>query len=186
MYHKLRFIYKYERKTSVLTSEVSSRSTLDVGIMDFYNGLLAAKQIVKLWPEKGFEWRQTSFPCFQIQNPFFAIFFACQGKLLDFFFDIEYKIVASSLTIFFFKFFILCYSDIVLFYNYISDRLHGLFNAFFSAFYSKQLNKMIYFYLYVFGWNNSNPSFYEKQLLAIAACSGFGWMFPTHRQEVYN
>ena len=66
-----------------------------MGIMDFENGLLAAKQIVKLCPEKGFEWRQTSFLCFQIQNPFFAIFFACQGKLLDFFFDTEYKIVAS-------------------------------------------------------------------------------------------
>ena len=105
MYHKPRFIYKYERKTSVLTSEVSSRSTLDVGIMDFYNGFLDAKQIVKLWPEKGFEWRQTSFPCFQIQNPFFAIFFACQGKLLDFFFDIEYKIVASMPDNFFFLIF---------------------------------------------------------------------------------
>ena len=178
MYHKLRLIYKYEKKTSVLTSEVSSRSTLVVGIMDFQNGLLVAKQIVKLWPEKGFEWRQTSFLCFQIQNPFFAIFFACQGKLLDFFFDTEDN---------FFKiFFILCYSDIVLFYNYISDRLHGLFNAFFSVFYSKQLNKMIYFYLYAFGRNKSNPSFHEKQLLPIAACSGFGWMFSTHPQAVYN
>ena len=105
MYHKLRFIYKYEKKTSVLTSEVSSRITLVVGIMDFQNGLLAAKQIVKLWPEKGFEWRQTSFLCFQIQNPFFAIFFACQGKLLDFFFDTEYKIVASMPDNFFFKIF---------------------------------------------------------------------------------
>ena len=100
MYHKPRFIYKYERKTSVLISKVSSWSTLDVVIVDFQNGLLAAKQIVKLWPEWGFEWRQTSFPCFQMQNPFFAIFFACQGKLLDFFFDAEYKIVVSMPKIF--------------------------------------------------------------------------------------
>ena len=118
MYHKLRFIYKYERKTSVLTSEVSSRSTLDVGIMDFYNGFLDAKQIVKLWPEKGFEWRQTSFPCFQIQNPFFAIFFACQGKLLDFFFDIEYKIVASMPDNFFFNF--LFYAILISYFSTIT------------------------------------------------------------------
>ena len=119
MYHKPRFIYKYERKTSVLTSEVSSRSTLDVGIMDFYNGFLDAKQIVKLWPEKGFEWRQTSFPCFQIQNPFFAIFFACQGKLLDFFFDIEYKIVASMPDNFFF-FNFLFYAILILYFSTIT------------------------------------------------------------------
>ena len=35
MYHKPIFIYKYERKTSVLTSKVSSWSTLDVVIVDF-------------------------------------------------------------------------------------------------------------------------------------------------------
>ena len=180
MYHKPRFIYKYERKTSVLTSKVSSWSTLDVVIVDFQNGLLAAKQIVKLWPEWGFEWRQTSFPCFQMQNPFFAIFFACQGKLLDFFFDAEYKIVVSMPDSFF-KI-VLFYAILILYFSTITYPITwpGLYNAFFSAFYSKQLNKMIYFYLCVFGRNNSNPSFHEKQLLAIAACSGFGWMFSTH------
>ena len=86
----------------------------------------------------------------------------------------------------FLNIFILCYSDIVLFYIYISARLHGLYNAFFSAFYSKQLNNMIYFYLYVFGRNNSNPSFHEKRLPVIAACRGFGWKFSTHRQAVYD
>ena len=35
-------------------SEVSSRSTQDVGIMDLLSGLLVVKQILKLWPEKGF------------------------------------------------------------------------------------------------------------------------------------
>ena len=42
-------------------SEVSSRGTRDVGIMDLLSGLLVVKQILKLWPEKGFGWRQTSF-----------------------------------------------------------------------------------------------------------------------------
>ena len=36
---------------------------------------------------------------------------------------------------------------------------------------------MIYFYLHVFDNNDSNPSFHEEQLPAIAADSGFGWMF---------
>ena len=40
-------------------SEVSSRGTRDVGIMDLLSGLLVVKQILKLWPEKGFGWRQT-------------------------------------------------------------------------------------------------------------------------------
>ena len=37
---------------------------------------------------------------------------------------------------------------------------------------------MIYFHLYVFNNNNSNPSFHEEQLPAIAAHSSFGWIFP--------
>ena len=49
---------------------------------------------------------------------------------------------------------------------YISVRSHGLYNSFFSAFYSKQINK-----------NDSNPSFHEEQLPAIATRSGFAWMF---------
>ena len=32
-----------------------------MGMMDLLSGLLAVKQIVKLWPEKGLGWRQTSF-----------------------------------------------------------------------------------------------------------------------------
>ena len=55
-------------------------------------------------------------------------------------------------------FFVLCYSAVVLFYIYISVRSQGLHNAFFSAFYSKQINIMIYFYLSVFDSNESNKS----------------------------
>ena len=54
MCRNLRFTAKYVRITSVFSSEVSSWSTRDLGIMDLLNGLLAAKQIMKLWPEKGF------------------------------------------------------------------------------------------------------------------------------------
>ena len=60
---------------------------------------------------------------------------------------------------------------------YFSVRWCSLYNAFFSAFYSKQVSIMIYFYLNVFGSKNSNLSFHKKQLPIIAACSGFGWMF---------
>ena len=49
---------------------------------------------------------------------------------------------------------------------YISVRSHGLYNSFFSAFYSKQINN-----------NDSNPSFHEEQLPTIATRSGFAWMF---------
>ena len=59
----------------------------------------------------------------------------------------------------------------------MSVRLHSLYNAFFSAFHSKQIYIPIYFYLHVFENNDSNPSFHEEQLPLIAACSGFGWMF---------
>ena len=41
-------------------------------------------------------------------------------------------------------------------------------------------------YLHVFDNNESNPSFHEEQLLAIAARSGFGWMFLTHWQALYK
>ena len=41
---------------------------------------------------------------------------------------------------------------------------------------------MTYIYLYIFDNNESNPSFHDEQLLAIAARSGFGWMFFTHWQ----
>ena len=49
-----RFIDKYERITSVFSSEASSWSTRDVGMVDLLSCLLATKQILKLWPEKGF------------------------------------------------------------------------------------------------------------------------------------
>ena len=47
---------------------------------------------------------------------------------------------------------------------YISVRSHGLYNALFSAFYSKQISVKIYFYLNVFGSKDSNLSFHENSL----------------------
>ena len=43
---------------------------------------------------------------------------------------------------------------------------------------------MIYFYLCGFNNNDTNPSFYEEQLSATEARSGFGWIFFTYRQAV--
>ena len=57
---------------------------------------------------------------------------------------------------------------------------------FFSAFHSKKINAMTYIYLHIFDNNESNPSFHEEQLLAIAARSGFGRMFFTHWQALYK
>ena len=73
-------------------SEVSSRGTRDVGIMDLLSGLLVVKQILKLWPEKGFGWRQTSFLFFKSNSSRFPYIF----RLLDFFFDTEYYAILMS------------------------------------------------------------------------------------------
>ena len=164
MCRNLRFTDKYVRITSVFSSEVSSWSTRDLGIMDLLNGLLAAKQIMKLWPEKGFGQRQTSFLSSRRQNPF----------LRDFLYIFR---TASSL--------ILNTRHVFCFMLFISVRSQGLHDAFFSAFYSEQINIMIYFYLSVFDSNDRNPSFHEKQLPVIAACSGFGKIFFMLRQAVY-
>ena len=40
---------------------------------------------------------------------------------------------------------------------------------------------MIYFYLCGFNNNDTNPSFYEEQLSATEARSGFGWIFFTYQ-----
>ena len=50
----------------------------------------------------------------------------------------------------------------------------------------KKINVMTSIYLHVFDNNESNPSFHEEQLLAIAARSGFSWMFLTHWQALYK
>ena len=50
-----------------------------MGIMDLLSGLLTVKQIVKLWPEKGFGWRQTSFLYFKERNPFLCDFLTYLG-----------------------------------------------------------------------------------------------------------
>ena len=41
----------------------------------------------------------------------------------------------------------------------------------------KTINIMIYFYVCGFNNNDTNPSFYEEQLSATEARSGFGWIF---------
>ena len=56
----------------------------------------------------------------------------------------------------------------------------------FCAFLSKQINIMINFYLYVSDNNDSNPSFHEEQLPAIAARRGSWWMFSHASQAVYK
>ena len=76
--------------------------------MDLLSGLLAAKEILKMWHEKGFGWLQTNYCFFKNGRLFFAISFAYLAKLLDFSIDTEYKIVASMSDI--------CYSDVALFY----------------------------------------------------------------------
>ena len=73
-------------------SEVSSWSTRDVGIMDLLSGLLTVKQIVKLWPEKGFGWRQTSF----LRTEPFSLRFPYVFRVLEFFFDTEYYAILMS------------------------------------------------------------------------------------------
>ena len=104
------------------------------------------------------------FCLLEYRTLFFAISFKYLRKFLDFFFNTEYKIVASMPA----RFFVLCYSAVVFFFIYICVRSHGLHNALLSAFYSKKIDAMIYFYLCVFDSN-----YHEKQLPAIAACSGF-------------
>ena len=63
---------KYETITSVFPSGVSP-CTRVVGITDLLSSLLAVTQIVKLWPEKGFGGRQTSFLFFKNATLFYAI-----------------------------------------------------------------------------------------------------------------
>ena len=51
-----------------------------MGITDLLSGLLAVKQIVKLWPEKGFGWQQTLFLFFfKERNPFLRDLFTYLG-----------------------------------------------------------------------------------------------------------
>ena len=116
---------------------------------------------------------------FSRTEPFsWLFFFAYLAKLLDFFFDTENKIVVSISDI--------CYSDVVLFYIYISVCLNGLNKAFFSAFYSKQINMMSYFYLWVFYNNERNPSFQKNSFPSLQHAATMVGYFLTHRQAVYN
>ena len=138
-------------------SEVSSRSTRDVGIMDLLSGLLVVKQILKLWPEKGFGGNRHRF-CFLNQI------------LRDFLTYLGFSISSLILNT-------MLYWCRTLSQKYISVRSYGLYNIFFSAFHSKKINLMINFLLYVFDKNDSNPPFHKERLPAIAGSSDFGWMF---------
>ena len=83
-------------------------------------------------------------------------------RLLDFFFDTHHKaiLMLNSFTL-------------------VHSRTLAGPQQFllFCAFLSKQINIMINFYLYVSDNNDSNPSFHEEQLPAIAARRGSWWMF---------
>ena len=136
-------------------SEVSSRGTRDVGIMDLLSGLLVVKQILKLWPEKGFGWRQTSFLFFKSNSSRFPYIF----RLLDFFFDTEYYTILMS------------NSFTIVHFRTLARPLQYLLFCFSLK---KIINLMIYFLLYVFDNNDSNPPFHEERLPAIAASSDFG------------
>ena len=57
-------------------------------------GLLAVKQLVKLWPEKAFGWRQTLF-LFLRTEPF-SLRFPYIFRLLHFLFDTEYYAILMS------------------------------------------------------------------------------------------
>ena len=142
--------------------------------------------MVKLWPGWGFEWQTDLISVFSNVEPFLCDLL-CMSRKTSWFLLWCWIQDCSEHAQNFFKIF-LFYAIRISYFSTITYPItwHGLYNAFFSAFYSKQLNKMIYFYLCVFGRNNSNPSFHEKQLLTIAACSGFGWMFSMHWQAVYN
>ena len=67
------FIDKYERVNSVFSSEESSWSIRDVGMVNLLSGLLAAKQVLKLWPEKGLDGGRSYF-CFSRTKPFSSRF----------------------------------------------------------------------------------------------------------------
>ena len=46
-----------------------------MGMVDLLSGLLAAKQVLKLWPEKGLDGDRSYFCFFKNETLFFAIFF---------------------------------------------------------------------------------------------------------------
>ena len=79
-----------------------------MGMMDLLSGLLAVKQIVKLWPEKGLGWRQTSFSVIFRTEPFYSRF-PYVFRLLDFFFDTE------LLKYFQFRMYVIAYFRVLLF-----------------------------------------------------------------------
>ena len=109
--------------------------------MDLLSGLFAAKLAnrnytiaKKLQREKALNGDRPHFCLIKDRTLFLTITFTYLRKLLDFFFNTEYTIVASTFD----PFFTLCSYDVFLLYIYIFVTWHGLYNAFFSAFHSKK------------------------------------------------
>ena len=144
-----RFIDKYKTVTSVFPWEGPSWSTRDVRIMDLLEWFTCGKADCEtVWG--ALDGDRPHFCFFKRKHPFPRDFLTYVG------FSISSLILNTMLF--------WCRTPLHL---YISVRSHGLYNSFFSAFYSKQINN-----------NDSNPSFHEEQLPGIVTRSGFAWMFP--------
>ena len=92
----------------------------------------------------GFEWRQTSFLFFKNgTRPFLRDFLYISRKLLDVFFDAEYKTVVSISDFFLFYAILMSYS-FALGFRTLERPLQCLQ----FCFYSKQRDNIICFYLY--------------------------------------
>ena len=143
---------------------MSSWKTRDMGRMHLLSGssLLAAKQIAKL------DYERTHFCFLRTKNLFFAISFTYLRFSISSLILNTRLLPACPVCVLFYAF--LTSNS----HQYISTRLQDLCNASFSAFHSKQINTMIYNYLYVSDNYDSNPSFYEEQPPVIAGRSGFG------------
>ena len=112
--------------------------------------------------------RENSFLFFKNENLFFAISFTYLRFSISSLILNTRLLPACPVCVLFYAF--LTSNS----HQYISTRLQDLCNASFSAFHSKQINTMIYNYLYVSDNYDSNPSFYEEQPPVIAGRSGFG------------
>ena len=134
---------------------MSSWSTRDMGIIDLLSGLFAVKQLVKLWPEMTKDLNSVFLGMKPFSSPFLYIF-----RLLNFFFSSDYYaiLMSNSFTLVHFctlmqplklVFFLICAQNN--WYNDLSQLMSD--------------NK------------DSNPSFYEEQLPAIAAHSTFPFLF---------
>lgn len=102
------------------------------------------------------------FCLLEYRTLFFAIFFKYLRKFLDFFFNTEYKIVASMPARFLFYAIQLSYSSS---FTFAFVRTASTMPSFLLFTPKKLMQWFIYFYF--------DSNYNEKQLPAIAACSGF-------------